>query len=167
MKTIYKLIMFFVMMVACASCSDEQEPDMTNVKIEANNINIAGTWKLDSWNNKPLAEGIYCYITFNRKDKTFAMYQNMDSMNARNITGSFSIGKDEKDESIDIITGDYDYQMGKWNNEYIIEIYPEYMNWTVVGNASDLSVYVRCNEIPEDILAGTKAVSLTGLKGIL
>lgn len=53
--------------------------------------NLNGTWQLSEWNGQALAEGTYCYITFNRRELTFEMYQKFDSMYARYITGSFSM----------------------------------------------------------------------------
>ncbi|WP_308756372.1 lipocalin family protein, partial [uncultured Bacteroides sp.] len=108
------------------------------------------------WNGQPLAEGTYCYVTFNRKEQTFEMYQKFDSMYARYITGSFSIEEDPYLGSI--ISGMYDFGNGDWNNEYIVTDLLETgsMVWTAKDNENDVNKYVRCEKIPEDIVKEAK-----------
>ncbi len=141
--------MLFTLLLSIVACSNDDDKVFEEAALEASYINIAGTWGLTEWNGQTI-ENIYTYITFDRREHTFVMYQNMDSMYAREITGSFTISKDENDESIDLISGDYDYDNGKWNNTYEIKIYKDRMVWTVVGDASDVSVYTRC-ELPTDL----------------
>ena len=146
MKNIFRIAMLFTLLLSTAACSNSNDNKVfEEAALEASYINIAGTWGLTEWNGQSI-ETIYTYITFDRRERTFVMYQNMDSMYPRKITGSFSLSKDENDESIDLISGDYDYDNGKWNNTYEIKIYKEKMIWTVVGDASDVSVYTRSEE---------------------
>ncbi len=150
MKNIFKLTMLLSLIFVSVACSNNDDDKVfQEVTLEANYINIAGTWGLTEWNGEKI-ETIYNYITFDRREKTFVMYQNMDSMYAREITGSFTLSKDADDNSVDIISGVYDYQNGAWNNQYEIKIYADRMVWTVVGDASDVSVYTRC-ELPSDL----------------
>ncbi len=88
MKNIFKLTALAVFLCCLISCDDD-EPIIPTLEVTPANLN--GTWELSEWNGTPLAEGTYCYITFNRKEQTFEMYQKFDSMYARYITGSFSI----------------------------------------------------------------------------
>ena len=88
MKNIFKLTALAVFLCCLVSCDDD-EPIIPTLEVTPANLN--GTWELSEWNGTPLAEGTYCYITFNRKEQTFEMYQKFDSMYARYITGSFSI----------------------------------------------------------------------------
>ncbi|MDE6162727.1 MAG: lipocalin family protein, partial [Bacteroides sp.] len=92
MKNIFKLMVLFALLFCSSSCSDDEESTVVRLEVTAANLN--GVWQLTEWNGQPLAEDIYCYIKFNRKDQTFEMYQKFDSMYARYITGSFSIRKD-------------------------------------------------------------------------
>lgn len=93
MKNIFKLTALAVFLCCLVSCDDD-EPIIPTLEVTPANLN--GTWELSEWNGTPLAEGTYCYITFNRKEQTFEMYQKFDSMYARYITGSFSIRKYRK-----------------------------------------------------------------------
>lgn len=140
-----------LLVVAATACSSDDKESL-EPSLDVTPANIAGTWMLDSWNGSPLANGTYCYITFNRKERTYRMYQKFDSMYARCITGSFSI--DEDRECGYIITGTYDYGMGEWNNSYIVtELYASgSMVWTVKGNEHDVCRYIRCEEIPQAVL---------------
>ena len=48
---------------------------------------------------------------------------------------------------------------GFWNNSYLIsELEADRMVWTVLEDAEDVSVYVRCEKVPEDIMNGTRAI---------
>ena len=114
MKNIFKLMALFAFLFCLTSCDDD-EPVIPTLEVTPANLN--GTWELSEWNGAPLAEGTYCYITFNRKEQTFEMYQKFDSMYARYITGNFSIEVDPYLGSI--ISGDYDFGNGDWNNKYL------------------------------------------------
>lgn len=49
--------------------------------------------------------------------------------------------------------------IGFWNNSYLIsELEADRMVWTVLEDAEDVSVYVRCEKVPEDIMNGTRAI---------
>lgn len=150
MKTIFRLLTILLLGISSASCSDDEE--VVVVKLDVNYANLNGTWKLTEWNGAALADGTYCYIQLYRKDHTFKMYHNMDSMYARFITGTFELEDDPYLGSI--IRGEYDYGQGLWNNEYIITDLLETgsMIWTVNGNNDDVSKYERCDAIPDEIL---------------
>ena len=86
------------------------------------------------------------------------MYQKFDSMYPRRLTGSFSITKDEYKGYI--LDGKYDYGMGDWNNSYIVtNLFEESMQLTVDGENGEVCKYVRCNEVPAEILDWFEAVS--------
>ena len=106
MKNIFKLTALAVFLCCLISCDDD-EPIIPTLEVTPANLN--GTWELSEWNGTPLAEGTYCYITFNRKEQTFEMYQKFDSMYARYITGSFSIKNDPYMGAV--ISGDLEYDI--------------------------------------------------------
>ena len=108
MKNILKLMALFAFVLCFASCDDDEKVEIPALPVTAANLN--GTWQLSEWNGQALAEGTYCYITFNRRELTFEMYQKFDSMYARYITGSFNI---ENDPYLGyVISGEYDFGNG-------------------------------------------------------
>lgn len=150
MKTIIRMTLLVAIVCGFAACSDDDDT-AAPATLDVTPANIAGTWMLSEWNNAPLADGTYCYITFNRKERSFAMYQNFDSMYPRCITGVFSIEYDEYDGYI--ISGTYDYGMGEWNDSYIVtDLYAAgSMVWTACTNPADVCKYVRCDALPEEL----------------
>ena len=74
-------------------------------------------------------------------------------MYARYITGSFDIEEDPYLGSV--ISGEYDYWMGDWNSEYIVTDLLESgsMIWTAKDNESDVTKYVRCDKVPDEVVA--------------
>lgn len=142
--------MFAVGFMACNK--DNEEPVVYET---VNYATINGTWMLTEFNGKALEEGQYVYITFNRKEHTFEMYDNMGSMYSHKSTGTFEITED--DELGYILTGEYDFSHDLWNEYIVSEMTDETMKWTVKDNSEDVSVYTRCSEIPADILAGSRS----------
>ena len=92
MKNILKLMALFAFLLCFISCDEDEKAEIPTLPVTAANLN--GTWQLSEWNGQPMAEGTYCYITFNRKELTFEMYQKFDSMYVRHITGHFSLEND-------------------------------------------------------------------------
>lgn len=128
-----------------------QEPVVEPIEpqLDATPANVAGSWQLSMWMGEPMPEGSYVYIDLVRSDRTYTMYQNIDSHNTRTITGRYYIEQNDMGESV--IRGLYDHSVGEWNNRYIIKsLTANEMIWQAEGNPSDVSVYERC-EIPTDI----------------
>lgn len=149
MKTFLKTIALMLVLTGVFSCSPEE--DLTPQSLEVTPNNISGIWKLADVNGKALPEGLYCYIQFVRKDRTFTMYQKFDSMYPRRLTGLFDITKDEYKGYI--LGGKYDNGVGDWNNSYVVtSLYEESMQLTVDAENGDVCNYVRCNEVPAEIL---------------
>lgn len=153
MKNIFKLMALFAFLFCLTSCDDD-EPVIPTLEVTPANLN--GTWELSEWNGAPLAEGTYCYITFNRKEQTFEMYQKFDSMYAVTSPENFSIEVDPYLGSI--ISGDYDFGNGDWNNKYIVTDLLESgsMIWTAKDDENDVNKYIRCDKVPEEIIAEAK-----------
>lgn len=154
MKNIFKIVLFLSIVIAATACSNDDEPKIVEQPLEVTYANVAGTWQLTNWNGKPLVDGLYCYIELNRKEQTFVIYDNMNSMFAHKLTGSFTLAKDENDESIDIISGAYDYDGGSWSNSYQLQVFAQRMTWTVLTDHTDVSLYERCPAIPDNVLNG-------------
>ncbi|EJX10638.1 hypothetical protein, secreted [gut metagenome] len=149
MKTLFKMMALFLVLFCFAACDDDEE---IQTALEVTPANLDGTWKLTEWNGNSLPENSYCYITFSRKDKTYKMYQNFNSMYAKLITGKFNITKDE--DYGYIIKGKYDYGNGSWNYSYIVtDLLPTgSMVWTAKENPADVQRYEKCPSVPSHIL---------------
>lgn len=155
MKNILNLMALFAFVLCCVSCGDDEKAEIPTLPVTAANLN--GTWQLAEWNGQPMAEGTYCYITFNRRELTFEMYQKFDSMYARYITGSFSLENDPYLRYV--ISGEYDFGNGDWNHDYIVTDLLESgsMIWTAKDDDNDVSKYARCEKVPESIIEEAKA----------
>ena len=154
MKNIFKLTALAVFLCCLVSCDDD-EPIIPTLEVTPANLN--GTWELSEWNGTPLAEGTYCYITFNRKEQTFEMYQKFDSMYARAHHRKFQYQKRPliwaPSSAESMISGN-----GEWNNKYIVTDLLESgsMIWTAKDNENDVNKYIRCEKVPENIIAEAK-----------
>ena len=150
MKTFLKTIAILTVVICFAACSDNGEGYSTDT-LEVTPNNISGYWMLTKFNGMELPEGTYCYIRYIRKDKKFEMYENMNSMYPRFITGNYSIETDRKKGSI--LSGVYDYGNGEWNNKYIVvELLENFMVLEADSEEGEVCCYERCGGIPADIL---------------
>ena len=132
---------------AAVSCEPELNTDPQYLEVNANNI--SGKWELEQWNEAPLAEGTYVYIDIVRNDRTFTMYQNLDSFNdvPHVVTGSYYL---ETDPAVGaIIRGNYDHDSGDWAHRYIItDLTNEQMTWTAKNDSSFVQTWHRVDSIP-------------------
>ncbi|MBR6760383.1 MAG: lipocalin family protein [Alistipes sp.] len=147
MKSLFKrLFMLLVAVAAMSACSDDES--YTEPQLEVTRHNISGVWSLQTWNGGALAEGSYVYIKFERADRTYTMWQNVDSAPARKITGMYNIEIDA--ELGAVIRGNYDYGNGDWAHRYIVtSLTADEMIWVAKDDATDVSIYVRA-ELPEE-----------------
>ena len=153
-KLIFRTALFIMFAVGFAACNKDNEEPVVYETVNYATIN--GTWMLTELNGKALEEGQYVYITFNRKEHTFEMYDNMGSMYSHKSTGTFEITED--DELGYVLTGEYDFSRDPWNEYIVSEMTDETMKWTVKDNAEDVSVYTKCAEIPAEVLAGSRSL---------
>ena len=141
--------MALMLVLVLASCTRDEETAPQQLEVTPNNI--SGIWTLSEVNGEQLPDGLYCYIEFVRRDRTYTMYQKFDSMYPRRLTGSYEITKD--DYKGYILSGKYDYGTGDWNNSYIVtELYEGSMLLTADAQSGDVCKYVRCNEVPDEIV---------------
>lgn len=131
------------------SCTKKELPEQ---EMEISPTNLAGTWQLAQWNGAPLPSSAFFYIVLERRDRSFIIYQNIDSMLPRRITGTWNLETDPYLGSV--ISGTYDYGVGNWSNEYVISsLMPSgTVIWAVKGNPKDVTLYTRCDTVPSDIL---------------
>lgn len=154
MKNIFKLMAILTFVCCFASCDDEEEIIPT---LPVTSANLDGVWRMTEWNNgEALPEELYSYIVFNRKEQTFEIYGNLNSMYAEFFTGEFKLKNDPYLGSV--ISGEYSFGLGKWTNEYIVtNLLPSgEMTWTATEDAEDVRKFVRCEKVPEEIVEESK-----------
>ncbi len=149
MKQIFRLTAIVFALLCATSC--EKDVEQTGDALEPTVYNIAGHWQLASWLGEPLSGGLYSYISFDRKEKTFTLYQNLDSAQPKVTTGDFNIVVDA--DGVAVIRGRYDHTMGEgWSNAYeIVSLSATEMVWRVVGDYEDVSLYKRVDSIPAEV----------------
>lgn len=129
-----------------ASCAEKEEPV---VYLDVNAHNISGSWKLEQWNGAALNDSTYMYVNFVRNDRTFTIYQNLDSFtNVPHVaTGSFYIDTDP--ELGAVIRGQYDNDSGDWAHRYIVrELTATSMKWIAKDAPEYVQTFARVDEIP-------------------
>lgn len=148
MKKILSLISIIALAFSFASC-EKEENNAQPQQLEVNAHNISGKWELVQWSGNPMAEGTYVYLDIVRNDKTYTMYQNMDSFSnvPHVITGSYVLSTDVEQGAI--IRGSYDHDCGEWSHRYIIKsLTVDEMIWVATDDASFTQTYIRVNSIP-------------------
>lgn len=131
------------------SCEKNDVSDKEVAQLEVNAHTVSGKWKLMEWNGSGLTEGTYMYIDIVRNDKTYTMYQNMDSFSdvPHIVTGSYYLYTDL--ELGALIRGNYDYDGGDWAHRYIIKSLTENdMLWVAKDDSSFTQYFVRVESIP-------------------
>lgn len=144
------LILLSIIAMTAVSCGKiiMTEPDEAP-QLEVNANNISGQWELVEWNGNRMSEGTYVYLDIVRNDKTYTMYQNMDSFSnvPHVITGSYFLSTDV--ELGAVIRGSYDHDSGEWAHRYIIEsLTANEMLWVATDDLSFTQKFVRVESIP-------------------
>ena len=144
------LILLSIIAMTAVSCGKiiMTEPDEAP-QLEVNANNISGQWELVKWNGNRMSEGTYVYLDIVRNDKTYTMYQNMDSFSnvPHVITGSYFLSTDV--ELGAVIRGSYDHDSGEWAHRYIIEsLTANEMLWVATDDLSFTQKFVRVESIP-------------------
>lgn len=143
MKAIAKIAVVILALFA-TSCSEDKGVGDNYLDVTHNNI--SGVWSLQSYDNGvELAEGSYYYIEFERAERTFVSYDNLDSMGARVRSGRYDIAVD----GAAVIRGIYNYGLGDWEHRYYVRnMTADTMEWVATDDESIVQVYVRA-ELPE------------------
>ncbi len=137
------------MTFAAVSCEKTSPADPEEPQLEVNTNNISGKWELVEWNEASLSEGTYVYVDFVRNDRTYTMYQNLDSFSEvpHIITGSYYIEEDV--ELGAVIRGNYDHDSGDWAHRYIVKsLTATKMVWVAKDNAEFIQKFERVDNIP-------------------
>ena len=119
MNKVKMLIAAAFAVMSLISCTEK--PEVTVEYLDVNANNISGRWELVEWNGAPLTEGTYVYLDIVRNDRTYTMYQNLDSFTnvPHKVTGSYYIEYDP--ELGAILRGNYDHDSGDWAHRYIVK----------------------------------------------
>ena len=134
---------------AAVSCELVDDGGDQELLLEVNANNISGQWQLILWNDASLNEGTYVYIDIVRNDRTYTMYQNIDSFKdvPHKITGSYYL---EVDPAVGaLIRGNYDHDSGDWAHRYIItDLTNSKMTWTAKDDPTFVQIWSRVESIP-------------------
>ena len=131
------------------SCTKNDQTEPQEPQLEVNPHSISGNWELVKWNESALAEGTYVYINFVRNDRTYTMYQNLDSFSnvPHVITGSYYIDTDV--ELGAVIRGSYDHDSGDWAHRYVVKsLTASGMVWVAKDDATFIQEFKRVDNIP-------------------
>ena len=149
MNTITKIAVILLSAFAFCSCVEKEEPI---VYLDVNAHTISGSWQLVEWSGVSLNETTYMYVDFVRNDRTYTIYQNLDSFaNVPHVvTGSFYIETDL--ELGAVIRGNYDHDSGDWAHRYIVKDLTETeMTWIAKDDETYVQKFVRVESIPVDV----------------
>lgn len=147
MSKVKMLIAAAFAVMSLISCTEK--PEVTVEYLDVNANNISGRWELVEWNGAPLTEGTYVYLDIVRNDRTYTMYQNLDSFTnvPHKVTGSYYIEYDP--ELGAILRGNYDHDSGDWAHRYIVkDLTATEMYWIAKDDRTFIQKYVRVDSIP-------------------
>jgi len=142
-----KIFFTVTLAVLMTSCTDKTVETVEYLDVNANNL--SGKWELVEWNGSPLASGTYVYLDIVRNNRTYTMYQNLDSFTnvPHKVTGSYYIDYDP--ELGAILRGNYDHDSGDWAHRYIVkELTATEMYWVAKDDQTFIQKYVRVDSIP-------------------
>lgn len=151
MKLFREILSFALVATALLATGCDKEEGVGNTdkqNMAVTYYTIDGVWQLVEWNDAPLAEGTLLYIDLDRKEHRFEMWDNLNSMYPTMRSGSFLLSVDDKQR--DIISGWYDYGVGDWASDYIVELSAEgdSMVWRALSNDEKM-YFVEVDELPE------------------
>lgn len=151
MKFLREILSLAIMASALliSGCDKENESNDTKVQnMAVTYYTIDGVWSLVEWNDAPLAEGTLLYIDLDRKEHRFEMWDNLNSMYPTMRSGSFMLSVDDMQR--DIISGWYDYSVGDWRDDYIVELNVDgdKMTWRAVSSDEKMT-FVEVDALPE------------------
>ena len=146
MNKVKMLIAAAFAVMSLISCTEK--PEVTVEYLDVNANNMSGRWELVEWNGAPLTEGTYVYLDIVRNDRTYTMYQNLDSFTnvPHKVTGSYYIEYDP--ELGAILRGNYDHDSGDWAHRYIVkDLTATEMYWIAKDDRTFIQKYVRVDSI--------------------
>ena len=151
MKLFRVIIAFAIVATTLFVSGCDKESDISNVQeqnMAVTYYTIDGVWQLTKWNDAPLADGTLLYVELDRKEHRFEMWDNLNSMYPTMRSGSFVLSVDDMQRNI--ISGWYDYGVGDWANDYIVELSAagDKMVWSALSGEETMT-FVEVDELPE------------------
>ncbi|MBR4298576.1 MAG: lipocalin family protein [Bacteroidales bacterium] len=149
MKIRNLILMILAAATALISCDNKDQSQPVPEYLDVNANNISGKWELVEWNGSALEAGTYVFLEIVRNDRSYKIYQNLDSFSdiPHVVTGSYNIETDP--ELGAIIRGVYDHDSGDWAHRYIIrDLTKNEMYWIAKDDPSFVQKYVRVESIP-------------------
>ena len=140
MRKIFNTLFILLMTTAFVACSSDDEVAQS-AELDITARNLDGNWKLSTLNGEAISGDAFFYITLDRIDTKFEIYDNIESGVAHITSGVFTLTKDNNET---IISGVYDNSFTRpWNNEYIISsLTRTEMVWETVGK-DEVQVFVK------------------------
>lgn len=162
MKKILNLFAVALVALCAVGCSESDDQDPASDQIVINYRNMRGVWELSTLNGEAIEGDAYFYVTFLLTDddeQKFELYYNLDSAFSQHETGYYTIAADEDDSSLTVISGYYDGQfLATWASDYYVSSFTaDTMEWTDY-DSGEKRTYARVDEVPSDIVAGTRAL---------
>ena len=150
-----RVTLTLIALIAIVGCDKQSDSEPQTKPMAITYSMLDGAWQLTAWNDRPLAEGTFCYVEFDRKEQRFAFYDNLATMYVRLATGSFTIERDDYDRYI--LSGTYDYGLGDWNDEYEVVAYApgDSMLWRRADGNEELC-FERIERIPEEVVSDAR-----------
>lgn len=131
------------------SCDRNDVSEPQEIYLDVNANNISGKWELVEWNGAALTSGTYVFLDIVRNDRSFKIYQNLDSFSnvPHVVSGLYNLETDP--ELGAIIRGTYDHDSGDWAHRYIIkDLTATKMTWVAKDDPDYVQKYVRVESIP-------------------
>ena len=131
------------------SCDRNDVSEPQEIYLDVNANNISGKWELVEWNGTALTSGTYVFLDIVRNDRSFKIYQNLDSFSnvPHVVSGLYNLETDP--ELGAIIRGTYDHDSGDWAHRYIIkDLTAVKMTWVAKDDPDYVQKYVRVESIP-------------------
>ena len=144
----FTLLLLAVASFMAVSC-EKPDPAPVVEYLEVNANNISGNWQLNEWNGNPLSGDTYVYLNIVRNDKTYTIYQNLDSFNdiPHVVTGRYNLDTDP--ELGAIIRGNYDHDSGDWAHRYVVKsLTATKMVWVAKDDETFIQCFERIDSIP-------------------
>ena len=142
-----KILITAALTALMVSCTEKPVETVEYLDVNANNI--SGKWELVEWNGSSLTEGTYVYLNIVRNDRTYTMYQNLDSFTnvPHVVTGSYFIEYDP--ELGAILRGNYDHDSGDWAHRYIVKsLTASEMIWIAKDDDTYIQKFAKVDSIP-------------------
>lgn len=138
-------ILLSIAALVLSSCGGHEPEELQEPQLVVNFTNTSGDWKLVEWKGN-IMDPSPVYLRL--KNKEFVLWQSTGSMYPTKVTGSYNLL--EEDGNM-IMRGLYDYTYEYWNHKYIVSsLTATKMEWTSVDDPTDISLYERTEDFPQE-----------------